>query len=630
VQRLTLAGWTVAAYTAIGVAIILAGATTGPVAAGAVALAPLGAVVASGAAVRALPGRAAAWLLIGGSGLIAALDAACSAFAGSGYNLPGAAAAQMLFAAAIALTVHQRDRGRSAEIALDTLLIACAATVTVLRWAPAAAGVPAGTAGMSLSSAVNAVLAPVAALCAIAFALVLLASLRHSRAGESAAAIAGAAILLGIGLIPLATGAAGGPFLLARVGGWALLTYTGVRVIRGGSELFLPADSDAGGARLRQAVAPTVALLIAVLIVDANARGPLNESIVLITALLGVTLALRVSRLLEATRDRLKEQRQLAQSRALVEVSHSLACATDLDDTLQRVTHWSCTLLNAHAAVIEMLTDDGTTLVVHAAEGFPREFMGTRFSVEQSFTGWVVRHAASRTTLDPSNEPDVQPESRPYLGRSPIAAAPLRYHETTLGVLTCVAQQPFDRAGLELLGALADQAAIAIQNARLFQQVNVLSKTDPLTGLANRRQLEHDLAREFSAAVRGRRLIAAMFDLNDFKDYNDRYGHLAGDEALRLFGEVLRAETRIMNFSARYGGDEFVALLADTDEEGARIFALRVQRSFAQRTVTLGRRPIGVSSGFAEYIPEMKRPEDLLAAADQELYRSKAKRFRAS
>jgi diguanylate cyclase (GGDEF)-like protein len=193
-----------------------------------------------------------------------------------------------------------------------------------------------------------------------------------------------------------------------------------------------------------------------------------------------------------------------------------------------------------------------------------------------------------------------------------------------------VAEQPFDRAGLELLGALADQAAVAIENARLFQQVNVLSKTDPLTGLANRRQLEHDLAREFAAAVRGRKLYAVMFDLNDFKDYNDRYGHLAGDEALRLFGEVLAIETRTMNFSARYGGDEFCALLADTDEEGARIFSLRVKRHYARRAVTLGRRPIGVSAGFAQFVPEMKRPEDLLAAADQALYRSKAKRFRAS
>jgi diguanylate cyclase (GGDEF)-like protein len=337
-------------------------------------------------------------------------------------------------------------------------------------------------------------------------------------------------------------------------------------------------------------------------------------------------VALRVSRLLEATRDRHVEQRQLAQNQALVEVSRALAGATHLDDTLASVTDWACRLLEARGAVIELLTEDASELAVRSAVGFPDDFLGLRFPVAGSFTGWVIQNGQARTTLDPTSEPDIQPRSRRYLPRCAVASAPLRFHDRMLGVLSALADEPFDRHDLALLGALADQAAVAIENARLFEEVNRLSLTDPLTGLANRRRLEEELAREYCAAVRGRRLIAVMFDLNEFKEYNDRYGHLAGDQALQLFGEALSIETRAMNLAARFGGDEFVALLGDSTLQGARVFAQRVKRRYARSVAQLGRRPIGVAVGIAPFAPGMSTPADLIAAADAALYEVKSRR----
>ncbi|HEY0304008.1 MAG TPA: sensor domain-containing diguanylate cyclase, partial [Longimicrobiales bacterium] len=192
------------------------------------------------------------------------------------------------------------------------------------------------------------------------------------------------------------------------------------------------------------------------------------------------------------------------------------------------------------------------------------------------------------------------------------------------GVLACVGSRPFDANDLELMRAFASQAAIAIEDAQLFEQVSALSVTDALTGLANRRRLDRELPREFAAARRGRRLVAVMFDLDDFKQHNDRYGHLAGDRALRHFAEALNTSTRAMNLAARFGGDEFFALLADTDRHGAQLFVDRVRLKFMELMHTAGNPALTISAGIAEFRNDMEAPAELVEAADRALYISKS------
>jgi len=148
-----------------------------------------------------------------------------------------------------------------------------------------------------------------------------------------------------------------------------------------------------------------------------------------------------------------------------------------------------------------------------------------------------------------------------------------------------------------------------------------LAFTDALTGLANRRHALIVLEREFAAAQRDRQLVVVVFDIDHFKDYNDLHGHAAGDVALRTTAVTIASHTRRMNLSARMGGDEFLSILADTDEEGAVRFAERVRA--ALRTVDVGPGQITLSCGVAGYSPEMRGPEELLAAADRSLYEAK-------
>ncbi len=152
--------------------------------------------------------------------------------------------------------------------------------------------------------------------------------------------------------------------------------------------------------------------------------------------------------------------------------------------------------------------------------------------------------------------------------------------------------------------------------------VEDLALTDILTRLPNRRHARMALENEFGAAERGRLLSVVLFDLDDFKAYNDRYGHAAGDQALKAFGEILTQTTRRMNLSARFGGEEFLSILSGSDTEGAMVFAERVRDALRQYRLPHG--PLTVSAGVAAYHPSMRSPDELLGAADHALYRAKS------
>lgn len=149
-----------------------------------------------------------------------------------------------------------------------------------------------------------------------------------------------------------------------------------------------------------------------------------------------------------------------------------------------------------------------------------------------------------------------------------------------------------------------------------------LALTDSLTGLPNRREADVVLAREFSAAVRGRALAVVMWDLDQFKQYNDRHGHAAGDDALRAFGRILGRHTREMDLSARWGGEEFLTVLSGGTPGGARVFVEGVREDLAAHPPVAG--AVTVSVGLASFTPALQRPEDLVCGADRALYRAKA------
>ena len=184
----------------------------------------------------------------------------------------------------------------------------------------------------------------------------------------------------------------------------------------------------------------------------------------------------------------------------------------------------------------------------------------------------------------------------------------------------------FDSEERMTAAALAGQAVVALENARLHRIVERQALADGLTGLANRRQADETLSSELARTDRlGGPVGLILADLDDFKAVNDRHGHPTGDIVLREFAETLRETVREIDTAARWGGEEFAVILPGTDLEGAAHVAERIRIALAERTiVSVDGEPIHVTASFgAAASTAASTVEQLIEAADGALYRAK-------
>ncbi len=207
---------------------------------------------------------------------------------------------------------------------------------------------------------------------------------------------------------------------------------------------------------------------------------------------------------------------------------------------------------------------------------------------------------------------------------------PLVVGERLVGAL-CVRSPrlgAYDKGQLEGLRAVAAYAAIALENHRLFRQVEDLAAIDPLTGLLNRRSLMSCLQEEYKQRRRyGRDVSVVIIDLDRFKTVNDSFGHEAGDLVLIAFAGILRQISRESDRVGRYGGEEFL-LLPGTDLEGAAALSERIRIALAEAEIEVpnGRKlSITASFGISAFESRDPGPELALSRADQALYSSKNK-----
>jgi len=182
-----------------------------------------------------------------------------------------------------------------------------------------------------------------------------------------------------------------------------------------------------------------------------------------------------------------------------------------------------------------------------------------------------------------------------------------------------------------LLRMITPQLVLALDSAGWQQKATrfqLLSITDPLTDLLNRRYLEERLGEEIERSKRSRIPMSfMMIDIDDFKIYNDRSGHQAGDLALEMTAQNLKSALRTADVAARYGGEEFCVLLPGTNIEEAYTVAQRIRRRVERTRYPHGaKQPLGcvsVSIGISTFTPDTASPVAMINAADQFLYTAK-------
>jgi len=208
-------------------------------------------------------------------------------------------------------------------------------------------------------------------------------------------------------------------------------------------------------------------------------------------------------------------------------------------------------------------------------------------------------------------------------------AAPLRHLDEQVGSIAVArVGEPFNEQEREVFLYLQERASSSIENITVHERVSEQAVTDELTGLPNNRAFRETIDREAARAERfGHQLSLIILDIDDFKAVNDTFGHLQGDEVLRVVGRILEAEPRAIDEPARYGGEEFVVALPETGSAGAVELAERIRERLQTELIPSvdGGDPIRVTASLGTATLPDSAPDvrELFAAADEALYEAK-------
>jgi diguanylate cyclase (GGDEF)-like protein/excisionase family DNA binding protein len=322
--------------------------------------------------------------------------------------------------------------------------------------------------------------------------------------------------------------------------------------------------------------------------------------------------------------ERLRDQslaleRQLRGQRELLQITESILTTLDARAVLESITERLGTLIACDNIAIEVVDPSTGLLTPLTAHGVHREFyLQTWEPGETGVATWVVEHNEPVYIRDETNDPRVNHRDDDEPNDGSLIVVPLRNRGGAIGVLTIErlgAGNTFSYDEFELVQLFAAQVSIALQNAEVFQAVQVRARTDGLTGLLNHTTFEEWLAR---AVREGNRFSLIMLDLDDFRDVNNSLGHQAGDDLLRRIASGLVRAGRDSDLVFRYGGDEFAFLLPHTDGDGALQVAER-----ARQAVRTTWRPMSASIGVATFPVDGQTPAEVLLAADRACYVAK-------
>ncbi len=261
-----------------------------------------------------------------------------------------------------------------------------------------------------------------------------------------------------------------------------------------------------------------------------------------------------------------------------------------------------------------------------------KDVMNRRIKLGEGIAGWVARKGVPQIVEDLPKDPRFSKsvERRNFNHAKSILCVPIINKRRTIGVVEMVDKvsgEPFEEKDLDLLVKLVDQAAIAIERTQLYQKMSDLAITDDLTKLFNFRHLDQTLDLEIRRCQRyGSQVSLIFLDMDYFKLVNDRHGHLMGSKVLVEVAQILTNSLRDIDIIARYGGDEFVVVLPETNVDTTYRISQRLQQAIREHDFLNDeglKIKLSASFGISGYPVHAKNKKDLILLADQAMYQAK-------
>jgi diguanylate cyclase (GGDEF)-like protein len=347
------------------------------------------------------------------------------------------------------------------------------------------------------------------------------------------------------------------------------------------------------------------------------------------------SLADRVATVVALGRDRQALSERAALFRNLHEFTGAISLQLEPDDLAAALVQWADRVLPADLVAITTLDRESGRYLIRAGKGVESRTIGAQIRPGEGVAGRAIRDRA--TVVDEHFGPQSYPSSvrgQEIVSVAIAAGVPLIRDSVVVGAITIGRADPtavFRPIELEALELLAGHASLALANAFLHADVAALALRDPLTGLYNRRYFDETLERILAEHRRGRLgdpkpLAAVMFDLDLFGQFNKQHGHQVGDTVLRAFAEILRRRFRASDLVARFGGEEFIAVLDGATRDDAMRTAEDVRERLAKLEVPdEAGNPlhVTVSAGCAALDDADPSRETLLRTADVALFMAK-------
>jgi diguanylate cyclase (GGDEF)-like protein len=317
---------------------------------------------------------------------------------------------------------------------------------------------------------------------------------------------------------------------------------------------------------------------------------------------------------------------KVAASRLIPVKDPGMLCEAILDTSVH--------LAEAEKGSVMLVDEDASCLTIKAAKGLNKRIFGdVKIKSGEGVAGWVFREGVP-LVMDHIEENNHGFPKRYRYRTSSFISIPLRLGEKTIGVLNIsdkITGGVFSEEDMILLRSFASYAAIALERSNYYSlagQLKELSITDSLTGIFNRRYFEERFFEELHRSERHNLSFSlAMLDIDDFKLFNDTEGHLAGDEVLKAVSNITKECLRISDVLARFGGEEFIIIMPQTEKMEAFAVAERIRQSIREQATCGGhafqKKCITVSIGVATFPSDGKERKELIRNSDKALYRAK-------